>query len=63
MSPGIFFARAGASINATGVKPCYYSLNTRAADFGYEPELTFLEGVLLEAEAMLTQGTLGAGSR
>ena len=44
---------AGASVNATGGKPHYYSLNTRAADFGYQPKLTSIEGVLLEMDAML----------
>lgn len=33
-------------INATGRKPCYYSLNRRAGRFGYRPELTSLDGVL-----------------
>lgn len=42
-----------ASVNATGSKPHYYSLNTRAADFGYQPALTSLEGVLQEMKAML----------
>ena len=36
------------SVNATGDKPYYYSLNTRAADFGYQPRLTSLEGVVKE---------------
>lgn len=40
-------------VDATGRKPYYYSLNTRAADFGYQPSLTSLEGVLLEATAVL----------
>lgn len=40
------------SVNATGAKPCYYSQNTRAADFGYSPRLTSLEGVL-QASAQL----------
>lgn len=44
---------ATASINATGSKPHYYSLNTRAADFGYQPVLTSLEGILREACAAL----------
>jgi nucleoside-diphosphate-sugar epimerase len=44
---------ASASINATGRKPRYYSLNTRAADFGYLPGLTSLEGVLQESEKIL----------
>ncbi|MBV5330123.1 MAG: NAD-dependent epimerase/dehydratase family protein [Chlorobium sp.] len=41
------------SVNATGSKPHYYSLNTRAADFGYQPTLTSLDGVLCEAKAIL----------
>jgi nucleoside-diphosphate-sugar epimerase len=44
---------AQAGVNATGNKPCYYSLNTRAADFGYRPGLTSLEGVLREAGKIL----------
>lgn len=44
---------ANASVNATGCKPHYYSLNKRAADFGYEPALTSMEGILLEVAAML----------
>ncbi|MDP3372040.1 MAG: NAD-dependent epimerase/dehydratase family protein [Candidatus Paracaedibacteraceae bacterium] len=46
-------ADATAGVNATGSKPHYYSLNTRAADFGYQPALTSIEGVLMEASAML----------
>jgi len=45
---------ASASVNATGSKPHYYSLNTRAGDFGYQPALTSLEGILLEAEKLLS---------
>jgi len=44
---------ATTGVNATGGKPHYYSLNTRAADFGYEPHLTSLEGILLETRALL----------
>jgi nucleoside-diphosphate-sugar epimerase len=44
---------ATAGINATGSKPHYYSLNKRAAEFGYQPGLTSLEGVIQEMEAML----------
>lgn len=46
-------AEATASVNATGGKSHYYSLNTRAADFGYQPRLTSLEGVLRESEGIL----------
>lgn len=41
-------------VNATGSKPHYYSLNSRAADFGYQPSLTSLEGVLQESENILS---------
>jgi len=44
---------ATAGIKATGCKPYYYSLNTRATDFGYEPSLTSLEGILQETEAIV----------
>lgn len=40
-------------VNATGGKARYYSLNTRAADFGYQPGLTSLEGILQESEKIL----------
>ena len=46
---------ATASINATGGKPHYYSLNKRAADFGYQPSLTSLEGILRETKSILDQ--------
>lgn len=52
---GLRYEMTGAtvSVNATGNKPYYYSLNTRAADFGYQPMLTSLEGVVLESEKIL----------
>ena len=42
-----------AGINATGSKPHYYSLNTRAADFRYQASFTSLEGIEQEIQAML----------
>lgn len=45
---------ATAGVNATGGKPHYYSLNRRAADFGYQPALTSLTGILTEVECILT---------
>lgn len=45
---------AQAGINATGGKPHYYSLNTRAEDFGYQPAFTALDGILQEAEVILS---------
>lgn len=41
------------AVDATGSKPYYYSLNTRAAEFGYAPSLTSLEGILHEATLIL----------
>lgn len=49
------------AINATGGKPHYYSLNKRAAEFGYQPRLTSAEGVLKEAAAMLQAPLATAG--
>jgi nucleoside-diphosphate-sugar epimerase len=43
-----------AGINATGRKPCYYSLNRRASRFGYAPELTSLDGILKASRVMLS---------
>lgn len=45
---------AQAGINATGGKPYYYSLNARAADFGYQPAFTALDGILQEADVILS---------
>jgi len=42
-----------AVLNATGHKPCYYSLNRRAARFGYAPQRTSLDGVRDAVNAML----------
>jgi len=44
---------ATAGVNATGSKPHYYSLNRRAADFGYQPDFTSLDGILQESEKLL----------
>ena len=41
------------SVNATGIKPYYYSLNRKAENFGYTPSLTSLEGVLKEMKFIL----------
>ena len=42
-----------AGVNATGAKPQYYSLNTKAEYFGYQPKLSSLKGVMQEMEALL----------
>ncbi|MEE7628099.1 NAD-dependent epimerase/dehydratase family protein [Methylobacter sp. Wu8] len=54
--------KASADINATGSKPYYYSINRRAADFGYYPGLTSLEGLMQEAIAIIQKQTTQAGS-
>jgi nucleoside-diphosphate-sugar epimerase len=48
--------QASVGVNATGIKPNYYSLNTRASGFGYQPTLTSLEGIVKEMQVIL-QGT------
>ena len=45
------------AVNATGGKPYYYSINRRAENFGYQPRLTSLEGVIQEAKIMLQKVT------
>jgi len=47
-------------VNATGCKPHYYSLKTRAADFGYVPSLTSLEGILIESRKLLLNARQGS---
>ncbi len=39
--------------NATGAKPCYYSLNRQAAQWGYQPAYSALDCVLVESAAVL----------
>jgi nucleoside-diphosphate-sugar epimerase len=43
------------SVNSTGMKTNYYSLNKNAEKFGYLPTLTSLEGVALETEIILSR--------
>ena len=42
-----------AGVNATGSKPHYYSLNKRAADFGYLPTLTSLMTVVKQLQIIM----------
>lgn len=50
-------ARGGAIVvNATGAKPHYYSLNRQAAELGYQPAYTSLDGILAES-AIIVSGT------
>jgi nucleoside-diphosphate-sugar epimerase len=54
-------AHTPVSVNATGSKPHYYSLNARAADFGYQPSLTSRDGVLQESAAIFRQPAAALG--
>lgn len=45
------------TVNATGGKPNYYSLNRRAADFGYKPKFSSLDGLIKECSQLLTINT------
>jgi hypothetical protein len=47
------YEESAISVNATGRKPHYYSLNKRASQFGYQPSLTSLEGLIYEAKHIL----------
>lgn len=48
-------AQDAAYVNATGNKSNYYSLNTRAVDIGYQPQLTSLDGLLQEVAKVIQQ--------
>lgn len=43
---------ASAGVNATGVKMNYFSINKRAAQYGYVPSISSLEGILAEIDLM-----------
>lgn len=51
---GLQFERShgDSGINATGSKPNYYSLNRRAADFGYVPTMSSIEGICFETKRL-----------
>ena len=40
-------------VNATGAKPYYYTTNRDAADFGYKPRYSSIEGLLQEVSKLL----------
>lgn len=53
---GLHYEVAGGAtvaVNATGAKPHYYSLNQKAAGFGYQPVWSSLEGIVAETSAIL----------
>lgn len=41
------------TVDATGVKPHYYTLNRDAAAYGYAPAMTSLDGLMMETDALL----------
>jgi hypothetical protein len=41
---------SNAVVNATGNKSYYFSINQSAVSFGYQPNITSIEGVLMESE-------------
>jgi len=47
-------ASESVTVNATGAKPCYFSLDRRAQAFGYVPAYSSLDGVLAEASALIS---------
>lgn len=53
-------SQANVSVNATGIKPHYYSRNSRAADFGYQPTFTSFEGVVKEIQTALQVAQKGS---
>jgi hypothetical protein len=46
---------AATSVNATGSKVFYYSINKKAAEFGYEPIWSSLECIASEATAIFSE--------
>jgi len=47
-------------VNATGSKPHYYSLNRQAAELGYHPAYSSLDGVVAESAIILGTGHAAA---
>ncbi|MGL4979448.1 MAG: NAD-dependent epimerase/dehydratase family protein, partial [Plesiomonas sp.] len=48
-----FLTKKANVVSATGNKINYYSKNNKLSDFGYKPQYTSLEGVLVEVNAIL----------
>ena len=47
-----------APVNATGLKPHYYSTNKKAAEFGYRPAYSSLDTLREEISALLSSGAI-----
>ena len=46
-------SKTNASVNATGSKSHYFSLNNKAKNYGYQPALSSIESILIEAESLI----------
>ncbi len=46
------------TVTTTGTKPHYYSLNRRAAEFGYVPKFTSIDGITVEVTAILDEARI-----
>jgi hypothetical protein len=51
--------KSSSGINATGNKPYYYSVNKRAAEFGYSPALSSLECIEKELRMFMKENDRG----
>lgn len=56
------FVSSSAAVNATGVKPHYYSVNRRAGHYGYIPAMTSLEGLVDGFSRVLQGASSGSNS-
>jgi nucleoside-diphosphate-sugar epimerase len=46
-------SKTNASVNATGSKSHYFSLNDKAKNYGYHPALSSIDSILIEAESLI----------
>lgn len=46
-------SKTNARVNATGSKSHYFSLNNKAKNYGYQPALSSIESILIEAESLI----------
>lgn len=46
-------SKTNASVNATGSKSHYFSLNNKAKNYGYHPALSSIDSILIEAESLI----------
>jgi nucleoside-diphosphate-sugar epimerase len=46
-------SKTNTSVNATGSKSHYFSLNDKAKNYGYQPALSSIDSILIEAESLI----------